>query len=87
MKEHNIEGSSRGFMQRIMDSYSSVTVDKVRKYFLSTLKFVKLYMEGETGFTVNKKMQELRKIRKGHRGAAQFEVDHSKKVYNRNRNE
>ena len=87
MKEKNIEGSSRGFIPRIIDSYSSITVEKVRKYFLSTLKFCKLYTEGETGYTVNKRMQEMRKNKRCHRGAAQAEVDHSGKAYNRHRNE
>ena len=82
MKKHNIVGSSKGYVDRVLDSYSTVTPDKVRKYFLSSLKFVNLYLEGETGYTVNKKMAE---IRKSHRGAAQFEVDHSKKSYNRHR--
>ena len=45
----------------------------VRKYFLSTLKFAR----------GNAKMNELRKLHKAHRGAAEFEVDHSKKAYNR----
>ena len=82
MKKHNIVGSSTGYVERVLDSYSTVTPDKVRKYFLSSLKFVNLYLEGETGYTVNKKMAE---IRKSHRGPAQFEVDHSKKSYNRQR--
>ena len=82
MKKHNIVGSSKGYVDRVLDSYSTVTPDKVRKYFLSSLKFVNLYLKGETGYTVNKKMAE---IRKSHRGAAQFEVDHSKKSYNRHR--
>ena len=82
MKKHNIVGTARGYLDRILASYSSVTPEKVRKYFLSSYKFVKLYQEGETGYTVNKRMAE---IRKSHRGAAQFDVDHSKKVYNRHR--
>ena len=85
MKEHNILGSSRGYVERVVASYEAVKVNMVRKYFLSTLKFAKLYMEGETAYTVNTRMKELRKVKKGHRGAAQFEVDHSKKVYNRQR--
>ena len=36
----------------------------------------------ETGYTVNKRMAALRK---SHRGAAMFEVDHSKKAYDRYR--
>ena len=82
MKKHNIVGSSKGYVDRVLDFYSTMTPDKVRKYFLSSLKFVNLYLEGETGYTVNKNMAE---IRKSHRGAAQFEVDHSKKSYNRHR--
>ena len=42
-------------------------------------------MEGETGYTVNKKMEELRKKKKCHRGAVMLEIDYSKKVYNRDR--
>ena len=82
MRKHNIVGTSRGFVDRILASYGSVTPEKVRKYFLSSLKFMKLYLEGETGCTVNKKMA---KIRKSHRGPAQFDTDHSDKNYNRNR--
>ena len=85
MKERNILGSSRGYIDRVIESYSAVTLTNVRKYFLSTLKFCQLYMEGETGFTVNKKMEELRKKKKCHRGAVMLEIDHSKKVYNRDR--
>ena len=66
MKEHNILGSSRGYLERVVASYEAVKVHMVRKYFLSTLKFAKLYMERETAYTVNTRMKELRK---GHRGA------------------
>ena len=82
MKTHNIIGSSRGFVDRVVSSYSSVTVEKVRKYYVSAMKFIKLYLEGETGLTVNKRMAELRK---SHRGAAMFDVDHSAKAYPRMR--
>ena len=75
MKTHNIIGCSRGFVERVVASYSSVTVEKVRKYYLSALKFMRLYMEGFTGMNVNKRMAE---IRKSHRGAASFDIDHSK---------
>ena len=85
MKENNVLGSSKGFVNRVVSSYGAVKVDMVRKYFLSTLKFVNLYKEGATAFNVNKRMVELRKEKKSHRGAAQFAVDHSKKVYNRHR--
>ena len=82
MKTHNVIGSSKGYVDRVVTSYTSVTPDKVRKYFLSSYKFLNLYLEGETGYTVNKRMAELRK---SHRGAALFEVDHTKKAYNRER--
>ena len=85
MKEHNVEGSSRNYIPRVVSSYDSVSVEMVRKYFSSTLKFCHLYMEGENAFTVNKKMAELRKMKKCHRGAVTLEVDHSKKAYNRMR--
>ena len=77
MKERNILGSSKGYVKRITDSYQALSIEKVRKYFLKTLNFCHFYMEGETGYTVNKKMEELRKA---HRGAAEFEVDHSHKA-------
>ena len=86
MKEKNVLGSSKGYIQRVLDSYSAVTINNARKYFLSTLKFVRLYQEGETGYTVNKKMEQMRKAKKCHRGAVVLEVDHSKKAYNRDRN-
>ena len=82
MKTHNVLGCSKGYVNRVVTSYSTVTVEKVRKYHMNALKFVKLYLEGETGYTVNKRMAE---IRKSHRGAATFEVDHSKKAYERMR--
>ena len=85
MKENNVLGSSRGYIQRILDSYSSVTVLKVQKYFLSTLKFCQMYMEGATGYDVNDRLKQIRKEKKCHRGAAMPEVDHSLKNYNRNR--
>ena len=88
MKKHNIVGNSKGYSDRIMASYSSVTPEKVRKYFLNSYKFVNLYKEGETGYTVNQRMAEwlrMAEIRKSHRGPAQFEEDHSKKAYNRHR--
>ena len=85
MKERNVLGSSKGYIDRVVESYSSVTITNVRKYFLSTLKFCRLYQEGETGYTVNKKMQEMRKVKRCHRGAMMFEIDHSKKAYNRDR--
>ena len=68
MKERNVLGSSKGYIDRVVESYSSVTITNVRKYFLSTLKFCRLYQEGETGYTVNKKMQEMRKAKRCHRG-------------------
>ena len=85
MKENNVEGTSKGYVQRVISSYSAVSVEAVRKYFLSTLKFCKLYTEGETGYTVNKRMQEMRKTQRCHRGAVELEVDHSKKDYPRDR--
>ena len=85
MRQNNVEGSSKGYIERIVRSYDSVTLEKVQKYFLSTLKFAELYLQGETGYSVNKKMEELRKIHKGHRAGALFEIDHSKKNYNRKR--
>ena len=85
MKQNNILGSSKGYIQRVVDSYSAVSVNNVRKYFLSTLKFCHLYLEGENGYTVNQKMRDMRKQKKCHRGAIMLEVDHTKKRYNRNR--
>jgi len=85
MKERNVEGSSRGYVERVTSSHISVTVEKVRKYVLSVVRFCHLYLEGATGYNINQKIRELRKIRKCHRGATLLEVDHSKKNYNRNR--
>ena len=87
MKEHNILNSSKGYIQRVVDSYSAVTVEKVRKYFLSTLKFCRLYLEGESGYSVNQKMKDLRKLKKCHRGAAEPDAGKTKITYNRNRME
>ena len=77
--------NSKGYVDRIANSYQAVKVEQVRKYFLSTLSYARFYLSGETAFTVNSKMKELRKEHKKHRGATQFEVDHSKKNYNRYR--
>ena len=85
MKEHNVLSTSKGYIERVVQSYEAVKLDMVQKYFLSTLKFARVYLEGETGYTVNTKMKELRKVHKCHRGAAEFTTDHSKKSYNRDR--
>ena len=85
MKQHNILGSSRGYIERVVQSFQAVKVTSVQKYFLNTLKFANLYMEGESVYTVNDKVKKLRQVHKGHRGAAEFTVDHTLKVYNRNR--
>ena len=42
-------------------------------------------MDGENAFTVNKKIQEMRKKKKCNRGAVELTIDHSKKAYNRDR--
>ena len=83
MRRHNVVGSSRGYIDRVIASYGSVTVDNVRKYFASAEKFVRLYLAGETGYTVN--AAKLAESKKSHRGAAQYDVDHSLKSYNRHR--
>ena len=50
--------------------FFTITITNVRKYyFLSTLKLSRLCMAGETGHTVNKVMQELKKTKKCHRWA------------------
>ena len=43
MREHNVLSCSKGYIQRVTQSYEEVTLEKVRKYFLNTLKFAKLY--------------------------------------------
>ena len=45
MKTRNIIGCSKGYVNRVLDSDSSVTPENVQKYFLNTLKYMKLYME------------------------------------------
>ena len=45
MKTRNIIGSSKGYVERVLDSDSSVSPEDVQKYFLSTLKFMALYLE------------------------------------------
>ena len=85
MRERNVLGSSKGYVERVLSSYEAVTLDKVKKYFLSTLKYARLYLQGETALTVNEKMKELRKAHNVHRRANDFSVDHSKKVYVRDR--
>ena len=85
MKQHNVLGSSKGYIDRIVKSYEAVKMEMEQKYFLSTIKFARLNLEGESGFTINAKMKELRKVKTCHRGATEFTIDHSKKNYNRNR--
>ena len=80
MKQNNVLGSSRGYIARVIKSYEAVKLKMVQKYFLA-----KLYLEGETGYTVNAKMNALRKVHKCHKGAAEFSTDHSKKSYKRDR--
>ena len=82
MKEKNTVGSSKGYLERVIASYKSVKIDAIRKYFMSSVKFMNLYLDGETGFTVNQKMAELRKC---HRRPIDLKVDHSKKTYERER--
>ena len=99
MKRNNVIGSSKGFVERVCQSYTSVEVKNVRgrfkkdhlilfpfqlrKYFLSCMKFMALYKTGETGCTV---FQAMARQRKKHReGAIYGPVDHSKKVYSRKR--
>ena len=45
MKTRNIIGTSKGYVERVLDSDSSVSPEDVQKYFLSTLKFMALYLE------------------------------------------
>ena len=45
MKIRNVIGTSKGYVDRVLDSDSSVTPENVQKYFLNTLKFMKLYLE------------------------------------------
>ena len=74
MKERNIVGNSKGYIERIVSSYKSVKIEAIRKYFMSSVKYMNLYIDGETGFTVNKKMTEMRK---SHRRPADLVIDHS----------
>ena len=84
MKRRNIVGSSVGYVERICDSYGSVDIKNIRKYFLSVLKFMSLYRSGETGDSV---FLAMTKQRKKHREGMMFgQVDHSKKSYKRKRN-
>ena len=48
-KMRNVQGSSKGFVKRIVESYQEVTAMRTRKYFLSSDKFAKLYEEGTMG--------------------------------------
>ena len=85
MRERNILGSSKGYVQRVLSSYEAVKIDKIQKYFLSTVKYAQLYLEGETALTVNEKMKELRKTHRVHRRANDFREDYNKNSYVRNR--
>ena len=78
MKERNVIGSSKGYVQRVLDSYEEVTPERVRKYTCTSIKFAELYLDGETGYTIQRRMAELRK---SHRGAASLPSDYKKKDY------
>ena len=69
MRENNVVGSTAGYRQRIESSYEScgLSLEKIRKYFHSSDKYLALYMEGATGDNVSQKMAETRTK---HRGAA-----------------
>ena len=80
----NLHGSSSGFLGRVMDSYSEITAQSTRKYFLSVDKFANIYSSGLTGSEALK--SKLTLSRKSHRrfgGIAPTEPDHKKKRYSR----
>ena len=77
-------GTTKGFDQRIQDSYSEITVERVRKYFLSSDKFCRLYDGGNDGTTAFKKMTESRNSHRRVCGGS-MSPTRSKKVYDRKR--
>ena len=42
MKERNIVGNSKGYIERIVSSYKSVKIEAIRKYFMSSVKYMNL---------------------------------------------
>ena len=100
MKRKNVIGSSKGFVERVCESYTSVEVKNVRgrlqnknKLILFPFQLRKYFLSClkfmalyKTGETGSTVFQAMAKQRKKHREGAIFgPVDHSKKVYSRKR--
>lgn len=81
----NITGSSKGFVSRVLDSYSEVTPQRTRKYFLSVEKFANIYSDGLSGSEAFKQMTLARKSHRHFGGVAPSPPDHKKKRYSRDR--
>ena len=85
MRENNRVGTTVGYLERIESSYEScgLSVEKVRKYFRSSDRYLGLYMDGATGDNVLEKMAE---VRTKHRGAgAVLGEDAPRSSYSRER--
>ena len=82
MRENNIVGCSRGYVERVERSCDEMTPERVQKYMGTVLRYVSLYESGETGDSVG---QAMAIARKKHRRPVDLEVDHKLKRYNRNR--
>lgn len=81
-RQHNILGTSKDFMRRVVDSFSLITSQKTRQYFLSSDKFATMYAEGDDGTEVFARMTVLCKSHWHFGGGAPGLTDHSKKRYN-----
>ena len=62
MKEKTIFGNSKGYIERIISFYKSVKIEVIRNYFMSSDDYMNLNIDGETWFTVNKLMAEMKNL-------------------------
>ena len=79
------EGEVERYLERIESSYNSckLSIEKIRKYFRSSDRYLALYMNGATGDNVLEKMVENRTK---HRGAgAVLGEDAPRSSYSRDR--
>ena len=75
-------GSTKFYVDQILRSYSVVTTDRVRKYFLSSDKFARLYASGKTSAEA---YQFMATARKSHRRALSLHFPAAPTAYSRRR--
>ena len=78
----NVAGKVGGFDKRILKSYEEITVERIRKYFLSSDKICQLYENGDETSAV---LDKLKEARKSHRQCLGSERDRERPKYERKR--